>query len=157
MAGRCETHYRSPIGILKITGTLEGIMSIDFLDTAPDGIVEIPECLAECISQLDEYFKGTRREFSLKLALEGTCFQKKVWAALCNIPHGCTTSYGDIAAAVGNPKASRAVGNANNKNSIPIIIPCHRVIGIDGRLTGYAGGLWRKEWLLSHEKNLSPF
>jgi methylated-DNA-[protein]-cysteine S-methyltransferase len=101
---------------------------------------------------LEEYFKGTRREFDLKLRIEGTDFQRRVWDSLCGIPYGCTASYGEIAAIIGNPKASRAVGNANNRNRIPIIIPCHRVVGCNGKLTGYAGGLWRKEWLLSHEK-----
>jgi methylated-DNA-[protein]-cysteine S-methyltransferase len=105
----------------------------------------------EGIRQLDEYFKGARKSFSLKLLLKGTPFQKLVWQRLKKIPYGKLASYGDVARAIGRPNAYRAVGNANNKNPIPIIIPCHRVIGSDGKLVGYGSGLWRKEWLLNHE------
>jgi methylated-DNA-[protein]-cysteine S-methyltransferase len=101
---------------------------------------------------LDEYFKGKRQNFSLELQLEGTDFQKKVWEQLQKIPYGETASYKDVAVAIGNEKAVRAVGGANGMNNIAIIIPCHRVIGADGNLVGFGGGLWRKVWLLNHEK-----
>ena len=109
--------------------------------------------MAECLRQLTEYFKGRRQKFSIPLVLEGTDFQKAVWRQLQKIPFGQTASYGDVARAVGSPRAFRAVGNANNKNPIPLIIPCHRVIGSDGKLVGFGGGIWRKEWLLEHEQS----
>lgn len=105
----------------------------------------------ECIKQLDEYFSGERKIFHIDVILKGTEFQRKVWNALKDIPYGVTVSYAVIAEKIGNKKAVRAVGNANNKNPMSIIIPCHRVIGSDGSLTGYGGGLWRKKWLLEHE------
>lgn len=110
-----------------------------------------PDYLAEAVNQLKEYFNGKRQSFSLPLAPEGTEFQKQVWKELCNIPYGETISYKTLATRAGNVNASRAVGMANNRNPIGIIIPCHRVIGANGSLTGYAGGLDRKEWLLNHE------
>ena len=109
---------------------------------------EVPEIVAEAFKQLDEYFKGERTEFQLPLAPEGTTFMKRVWAALCDIPYGTTSTYKDIAIAVGCPKGYRAVGMANNKNPIGIIIPCHRVIGSSGKLVGYAGGTDLKTKLL---------
>ena len=105
----------------------------------------------ECINQLDEYFSGERKIFHIDVILKGTEFQRKVWNTLKEIPYGVTVSYAMIAGKIGNKKAVRAVGNANNKNPVSIIIPCHRVIGSDGSLTGYGGGLWRKKWLLEHE------
>jgi methylated-DNA-[protein]-cysteine S-methyltransferase len=111
--------------------------------------------LEECLAQIDQYFQGTRQEFSLQLAPEGTDFQQQVWRELSKIPYGQTASYLDIARAIGNEQAVRAVGAANGQNPISIIIPCHRVIGSDGKLTGYGGGLWRKEWLLTHERDFS--
>jgi methylated-DNA-[protein]-cysteine S-methyltransferase len=111
--------------------------------------------LAECFSQLDEYFKGERREFTFPYILEGTIFQKNVWNALTGILYVNTGSYKDIAVSIGNEKAIRAVGSANGRNKLSIVIPCHRIIGSNGKLTGYAGGLWRKEWLLQHERNFN--
>ncbi len=112
--------------------------------------------LEETICQLDEYFNGERVNFSIDMALQGSEFQRKVWQALSGVGYGETLSYKDIALRIDNPKAARAVGNANNKNPLCIIIPCHRVVGSNGSLTGYAGGLWRKKWLLEHErKNLN--
>lgn len=159
-----DIYYESPIGRLKISGSEAGITNLDFetgankevkaINNQADNLYKLqnaPECLREAMIQLDEYFNGMRKEFSLKLQIEGTEFQKKVWQELLNIPYGATKSYKDIACAISNPKAVRAVGGANNKNKIAIIIPCHRVIGINGSLTGYAGELWRKEWLLNHE------
>ena len=144
--------YDSPIGCVEITGTEQGILSVDFLDTPCKASSDIPGCLASCVRQIAEYFKGTRKEFTLDLVLQGTAFQRRVWSALRRIPYGKTASYRDIARAIGNEKAVRAVGNANGRNRIPIIIPCHRVIGSSGDLVGFASGLWRKEWLLNHER-----
>ena len=144
--------YDSPIGCIEIKGTEQGVLSVDFLDTPCKVSSSIPDCLTTCVRQIAEYFKGTRREFTLDLVLQGTAFQRRVWGALRRIPYGQTASYRDIARAIGNEKAVRAVGNANGRNRIPIIIPCHRVIGSSGDLVGFASGLWRKEWLLNHEK-----
>src|SRR6202012_510460 len=108
--------------------------------------------LAQARAQIEEYFAGTRRDFDLPLAPRGTAFQRSVWHALATIPFGVTTTYGEIAAAVGRPTASRAVGAANGQNPIAIVIPCHRVIGANGTLTGYGGGLPTKEWLVRHER-----
>ena len=149
-----RTYYSSEIGPIEIVGTENGILSIGFLKEKSMNDSEIHPCLEECIEQIDEYFRGTRREFSINLQLQGTDFQKKVWSQLMKIPFGETSSYKDIAASIGNEKAVRAVGNANGKNKIAIIIPCHRVIGSNGKLIGYASGLWRKEWLLSHEREI---
>jgi methylated-DNA-[protein]-cysteine S-methyltransferase len=147
-----KTYYSCEIGILEITGSETGILSIGFVDGDKASQTAVPECLKECVRQLDEYFNCKRKEFDLKLLAQGTDFQIKVWNELLAIPCGKNATYGEIAEKTGNAKASRAVGNANNKNRIAIIIPCHRIIGSNGKLTGYAGGLWRKEWLLEHEK-----
>lgn len=147
--------YRSEIGLIEIIGTETAITSLNFVDNDRDEILAVHPALQECVSQLDAYFKGTRREFELELAPEGTPFQQQVWRELLKIPYGRTTSYLEIARAIGNEKAVRAVGAANGQNPISIIIPCHRVIGADGKLTGYGGGLWRKEWLLNHERNFA--
>jgi methylated-DNA-[protein]-cysteine S-methyltransferase len=111
--------------------------------------------LREAVAQLDEYFRGRRKEFTLELQLSGTEFQKQVWRELLKIPYGRTVSYGVLAAALGKPGSARAVGGANHRNPVSIVIPCHRVIGADGQLVGYGGGLWRKKWLLAHEKKPS--
>ena len=140
----------SPIGLLTIVGTNEAITSIRFGEV---GYAFNPSpLLLRAVSELREYFDGKRREFDLPLAPEGTDFQKRVWEELCKIPYGETSSYGEIAAALGNTRAARAVGLANNKNPIPIIVPCHRVIGADGALVGYAGGVEAKDFLLKLEK-----
>lgn len=107
--------------------------------------------LPEAIRQLGEYFDGGRRDFDLPLRLDGTAFQQRVWQALREIPYGATWSYGELAKRIDNPNASRAVGLANGRNPVSIVVPCHRVIGADGSLTGYGGGLTRKRWLLAHE------
>lgn len=145
------TYYRSDIGLIEITGTDEGIVAVGFAEIATQQRSSSPAFLQECVEQLDEYFQGERTTFSLKLIPKGTAFQQQVWQQLLKIPYGETATYQDIAVALGKPNASQAVGNANANNPIAIIIPCHRVIGNDGKLTGYAGGLWRKEWLLKHE------
>lgn len=144
--------------MIKITGSENGIRSVDFVDeqASPEGVHSQKDSqshpiLDECVLQLDEYFKGERKEFTVKLNPEGTEFQKIVWNELLKNPFGRTVSYMELAKSIGDVKAIRAVGAANGKNKIAIIIPCHRVIGSNGKLTGYAGGLWRKEWLLKHE------
>jgi methylated-DNA-[protein]-cysteine S-methyltransferase len=150
-----KTYYSSDVGILEITGSEAGILSVGFVDGDTTNQDDVPECLKECVRQLDEYFNCKRKEFDLKLLTHGTDFQIKVWKELLTVPCGKTATYGEIAERTGNTKASRAVGNANNKNRIAILIPCHRIIGSNGKLTGYAGGLWRKEWLLEHEKRFN--
>lgn len=147
-----KTYYDSPIGILEISGTEKGITGVHFVEKKIDPDPAIPLPFKDCCKQLYEYFIGDRKEFALKLQLEGTSFQKSVWNQLMKIPYGETVSYKDIATAIDNEKAVRAVGSANGKNDIAIIIPCHRVIAYDGTLGGYGGGLWKKEWLLNHEK-----
>ncbi len=133
-------------------GTEQGVALLNFVECQPVKVSQAPSYLKEAVKQVDEYFRGKRKEFSLRLILEGTEFQKKVWRELLKIPYGSTASYGDVAAAIGRGKAFRAVGNANRLNNISIIIPCHRVIGSDGDLVGYGGSLWRKKWLLEHER-----
>ena len=145
--------YRSEIGPIEIVGNQKGILTITFADKAFKTDRALPACMQDCLRQLDEYFKGRRKKFSVPLLLDGTDFQKDVWRQLQKIPFGRTASYGDVARAVGSPQAFRAVGNANNKNRIPLIIPCHRVIGSDGQMVGFGSGIWRKEWLLGHEKS----
>jgi methylated-DNA-[protein]-cysteine S-methyltransferase len=146
--------HHSEIGFLEIVGNKKGILTITFGADEFEADGNLPAPMSECLRQLTEYFKGRRQKFSIPLLLEGTDFQKAVWRQLQNIPFGQTASYGDVARAVGSPRAFRAVGNANNKNPIPLIIPCHRVIGSDGKLVGFGGGIWRKEWLLDHEKTI---
>ncbi|PKA82863.1 methylated-DNA-[protein]-cysteine S-methyltransferase [Ulvibacter sp. MAR_2010_11] len=147
-----ETSFlQSPIGIIKITGDSSGIRSVEFTDASEIIAAEIPSELFEATTQLTEYFEGKRSQFDLQLSPEGTEFQKKVWHLLTTIPFGKTSSYQEIANKLGDPKVIRAAASANGKNPIAIIIPCHRVIGSDGSLTGYAGGLHRKKWLLEHE------
>ena len=155
MSDSFKAHYQSEIGLIEISGTENGLKSLNFVDQKTVDDVTVHPTLEECLAQIDQYFQGTRQAFSLQLAPEGTDFQQQVWRELSNIPYGQTASYLDIARAIGNEQAVRAVGAANGQNPISIIIPCHRVIGSDGKLTGYGGGLWRKEWLLTHERNFS--
>ena len=144
-------YIKSPLGITQVVGDENGISSISVLDTDYEISVVIPKVLASTITQLQEYFEGKRTTFSLQLNPVGTDFQLKVWQALREIPFGKTVSYLDLAKKLGDIKAIRAVASANGKNPLWIVVPCHRVIGTDGSLTGYAGGLWRKKWLLEHE------
>ena len=150
-----QAFYQSEIGLIEIIGTETAITSLNFVDDDCTDSTAVHPTLEECVSQLDGYFQGTRREFELELAPAGTPFQQQVWQELLKVPFGQTVSYLDIARAIGNEKAVRAVGSANGQNPISIIIPCHRVIGSDGKLTGYGGGLWRKEWLLDHERRFT--
>lgn len=145
------TYYKTPIGIARIIGDDDGISSITVVDSIQEGSSKIPECLQDCVTQLEEYFQKKRTTFNLKLNPKGTIFQKEVWNALQQIPYAETRSYLKQSETMGDVKAIRAVASANGKNPIWIVIPCHRVIGSDGSLTGYSGGLWRKRWLLEHE------
>jgi methylated-DNA-[protein]-cysteine S-methyltransferase len=144
-------YYKTPIGTAKIVGDENGISSFSIIDEAVETSTKIPKILQDCVQQLDEYFKGTRTTFNLKLNPKGTDFQKRVWNELLLVPYGKTRSYLEQSKKLGDTKAIRAVASANGKNPIWIIIPCHRIIGSDGSLTGYAGGIWRKKWLLEHE------
>jgi methylated-DNA-[protein]-cysteine S-methyltransferase len=140
----------SPLGTTKIVGDENGISQISILE---EGTISttVPNELAQAVAQLNEYFLGKRTYFDFKINPNGTEFQLKVWQELQNIPFGKTLSYLDLSKKLGDVKAIRAVASANGKNPLWIVIPCHRVIGTDGSLTGYAGGLWRKKWLLEHE------
>jgi methylated-DNA-[protein]-cysteine S-methyltransferase len=144
----------TPLGIAKIIGDEDGISSVTILNSNEIITEIIPEELQDCIYQLKEYFNGEREHFSIKLNPKGSEFQNRVWAELQIIPFGKTVSYLELSKQLGDVKAIRAVANANGKNPLWIIVPCHRVIGSDGSLTGYAGGLHRKQWLLEHE---SPY
>ena len=151
-----KAYYKSPLGPIEIRGRQGSILSVDFVEDTQPGGADLPFCLKTCVKQLDEYFNGKRKEFHLELDPQGTDFQKMVWQQLRKISFGEVVSYGEIAGIIGKPTACRAVGNANGKNPIAIIIPCHRVVGSDGSLTGYGGGLWRKQWLIKHEKGYQP-
>ncbi|MBT8270482.1 MAG: methylated-DNA--[protein]-cysteine S-methyltransferase [Flavobacteriaceae bacterium] len=141
---------QTPLGSTTITGNINGISSVSLSDKSLEETV-IPESLKACVQQLGEYFQGTRHEFELKLNPEGTDFQKRVWKALLQVPYGKTKTYLELSRTIGDAKAIRAVAAANGKNPLWIIVPCHRIIGSDGSLVGYAGGLGRKKWLLNHE------
>ena len=138
-------------GIIKIICSEEYVLSVSFSDIIKEND-KGSEVLDKALKQMNEYFSGERKKFDLTLYFEGTEFQKSVWNELRKIPYGTTVSYKDIAEGINNEKAVRAVGNANNKNKIMIIVPCHRVIGKNGKLVGFAGGLDKKEFLLEHEK-----
>ena len=148
-----ETVYiNSPLGITKIIGDEAGIAVISVSDVGTNEVSqEIPKVLKDAVSQLQEYFDGKRTDFDLKLNPQGTEFQQKVWTSLLEIPYGKTVSYMEQTKKLGDVKAIRAVASANGKNPLWIVVPCHRVIGTNGSLTGYAGEIWRKKWLLEHE------
>ncbi|MBW5801003.1 methylated-DNA--[protein]-cysteine S-methyltransferase [Halomonas elongata] len=153
-------YYQPPqsdaLGLLRLSATASGITEIAFVmekDTAP----RPNEITERARQQLDEYFAGERRDFELPLAPRGTDFQRRVWEALATIPFGETRNYAEIAEQLGCKGGQRAVGAANGRNPISIVVPCHRVIGSDGQLTGYAGGIGRKQWLLAHEAGEIPF
>jgi methylated-DNA-[protein]-cysteine S-methyltransferase len=143
-------YIKTPLGIATVIGDEDGVSVIAVSD---QGIVSvaIPVVLSDAVSQLNEYFEGKRSNFTFKFNPKGTDFQKKVWKGLLDIPYGKTRTYMEQSKILGNSKAIRAVATANGKNPLWIVVPCHRVIGTDGSLTGYAGGLWRKKWLLEHE------
>ncbi|MFD2825167.1 methylated-DNA--[protein]-cysteine S-methyltransferase [Leeuwenhoekiella polynyae] len=146
-----EAFVDSPLGTLLIQGDESGLQRVEFIDEKIPQSENIPVALQQAVFQLTNYFDGKRKSFNLKLNPQGTDFQKRVWLQLAQIPFGKTISYLQMAKDLGDPKVIRAAASANGKNPIAIIIPCHRVIGSDSSMTGYAGGIWRKKWLLEHE------
>jgi methylated-DNA-[protein]-cysteine S-methyltransferase len=144
-------HLQTPVGTLAIEGSAFGLQKATFCEENISSEPIIPSSLQNVVRQFEEYFLGKRKDFDIKLDLQGTDFQKLVWSNLLQIPYGETTSYLALSKKIGNVKAIRAVGLANGKNPVGIVVPCHRVIGSKGDLVGYAGGLWRKRWLLSLE------
>ncbi len=153
--------YEAPFGVLTVVGSDLGIRYLMFSNDAhPKPLenlhisdTEIHDSVSDAITQLDEYFTGSRRDFDLPLDLRGTEFQVAAWNALADIPYGRTASYGQQAASIGRPKAVRAIGGANGRNPVAIVLPCHRIVGADGSLTGFGGGIAVKEWLLDHEQS----
>ena len=150
-----SARIKTPLGIAILQGDAKGLSAITVLDAKigneEDGDETVPEVLKDAVCQIQEYFDGIRKVFDLELNADGTDFQKRVWQALLEISYGKTTSYLELSKSLGDVKAVRAVAAANGKNPLWIVVPCHRVIGSDGSLTGYAGGLHRKKWLLDHE------
>jgi methylated-DNA-[protein]-cysteine S-methyltransferase len=157
MSEHFHTYYHSPVGLLKISATEEFVSEVTFHDVSQkaEGKKHMPPMLINCVEQLIQYFNGERRQFELPLNQPGTPFQQDVWNILTQIPYGKTISYLDLARKTGDTKATRAVANANGRNNIAIIVPCHRVIGSNKELVGYAGGLWRKKWLLELEAKVT--
>lgn len=155
-----KAFYRSPVGVLEIISDSHAITHIAFVRNEDKEIpAELgkytPEVIKQCIAELEEYFAGTRKQFDVAIKLDGTDFQLRVWKELQKIPYGLTITYTEQALRLGDVKAIRAIGTCNGKNPIAIIVPCHRVIGLNGSLTGYAGGIEKKKWLLLHEQEHS--
>ncbi len=148
-------YYESPIGLVEVGGTSNAITSLCFVEIRKDRFESHPT-VGVAVRQVADYFDGSRRKFDMEISLDGTDFQEQVWRQLLKVPYGHLASYKDVANAIGSPKAVRAVGAANGRNPISLIVPCHRIIGSNGKLTGYGGGLWRKEWLLKHEGCFLP-
>ena len=154
--------YKAPFGVLTVVGSDLGIRFVTFNNDAhPKPLeqlrisdTEIHDSVNDAITQLEEYFTGSRRDFELPLDLHGTEFQVEAWQALADIPYGHTATYGQQAASIGRPKAARAIGGANGRNPVAIVLPCHRIVGADGSLTGFGGGIEVKKWLLDHEQNM---
>jgi methylated-DNA-[protein]-cysteine S-methyltransferase len=154
--------YQAPFGVVTVVGSDLGIRYVLFSDDAHPKPLEqlrisdtaIHDSVNNAITQLEEYFAGTRRDFELPLDLRGTEFQVAAWTALADIPYGHTASYGQQAASIGRPKAVRAIGGANGRNPVAIVLPCHRIVGADGSLTGFGGGIEVKKWLLDHEQTV---
>ena len=144
-------HVPSPLGTIEITGSGGVIFSALFREEQDNAKSKIPASLKMCAQQLEEYFSGKRKQFDIPLQPNGSAFQRHVWDELLKIPFGKTISYIQLARQLGDEKSIRAAASANGKNPIGILIPCHRVIGANSELVGYAGGLWRKQWLLDHE------
>lgn len=154
MTATYYTYYESPIGLIRIGGTETYISEISFIDNKEQiqyGEPGISDIIHHCTEQLIEFFQGTRKIFNIPIHQDGTDFQKRVWGKLTEIDYGKTISYLDLAKRLGDEKVIRAAASTNGKNKIGIIVPCHRVIGTNKNLVGYAGGLWRKKWLLQHE------
>lgn len=155
MRSSAIAYMDSPLGRIKIVGDDDAIKMVSFTEGEESNTKEaVPLVVRNCKKQLKEYFEGKRKEFNVPLSPEGTDFQRGVWDALLEIPFGKTSTYAKQSVSLGDIKKIRAVGTANGKNPIAVIIPCHRVIGTDGSLTGYAGGLDKKEWLLRHENSM---
>jgi methylated-DNA-[protein]-cysteine S-methyltransferase len=157
MPDTISTYYKSPLGLLKISGTDHYISEVLFLDKEDDykNAVDYHPLLNQCVEELIEYFNGKRLTFDIPVHQKGTEFQNKVWSELINIKYGKTISYMDLAKRLGDPNCIRAAANSNGKNQICVIVPCHRVIGSNNTLVGYAGGLWRKKWLLDLENKIA--
>ena len=157
----CRT-YEAPFGVVTVVGSELGIRFVMFANDAHPKPLEqlqisdtdIHDSVNDAITQLDEYFNRSRQEFDLQLDLRGTEFQVAAWKALADIPYGRTASYGQQAASIGRPKAVRAIGGANGRNPVAIVLPCHRIVGADGSLTGFGGGIAVKQWLLQHERSV---
>jgi len=149
------TYYQSPVGLIRISGNENYISEIHFVDNiekpAADRKKQVPPMVIQCVEELIQYFHGQRRSFDLPISQIGSTFQQKVWNELSGIPFGKTISYLELSRRLGDSKAIRAAAAANGRNNVAIIVPCHRVIGSNNKLVGYAGGLWRKKWLLEHE------
>lgn len=147
----------TPIGVVTVAATETAVVSVEFegRGDTPPGNDTPTGVLADAVRQLEEYFAGLRTEFDLPIEVDGTDFQRAAWSALKQVPHGETISYGEQARRMGRPTAVRAVGAANGRNPVPVIVPCHRVIGANGSLTGFAGGIEIKTWLLGHEKRVA--
>ncbi len=150
MKNEFTDYYKSPIGLIEVTCSEDEILTCNFVEKEKS-VMKKPSILLEVLKQLNEYFEGKRVEFDLKLKLDGTVFQNTVWKALQNVPYGKTTTYKELARIIDRETAIRAVGSANGQNPISIIIPCHRIIGSDGKLHGYGGGIDKKKWLLEFE------
>lgn len=148
-------YINSPVGPIEISGDDDFVSRVIFVDESKADTGHLPKVIRDCKQQLQEYFAGKRKEFSLMLSQSGTDFQRQVWSELCNIPYGKTTSYMQLAKKIGDVKSIRAVGAANGKNNLAIIVPCHRVIGSNGTLVGYAGGMDKKKWLLDFEAQMT--
>lgn len=151
-------YYRSPIGLIRISGTDSCINEINFIDDQTNpGLesIQLPPLAIQCVEQLIQYFQGARRVFEFPVDQNGTAFQLKVWSELSNIPYGKTISYLELSRRLGDLKSIRAAASANGKNNLAVVIPCHRVVGSKNDLVGYAGGLWRKRWLLDLEKRIA--
>ena len=154
--------YKVPFGVLTVVGSDLGIRYVLFSNDAHPKPLErlhisdtdIHDSVNDAITQLEEYFTGSRHNFELPLDLQGTEFQVAAWNALADIPYGHTASYGQQAASIGRPKAVRAIGGANGRNPVAIVLPCHRIVGADGSLTGFGGGIEVKKWLLDHEQSI---
>jgi methylated-DNA-[protein]-cysteine S-methyltransferase len=146
----CYGYFASPIGLIEIGGCSVAITSVNFVEHQRPSPGKNP-LVSEAVDQISAYFNGSQKMFDLCIAPGGTRFQQSVWRQLTTVAYGHTASYQDIAKAVGNPRAVRAVGGANGRNPLAIVVPCHRIIGKNGGLTGYGSGLWRKQWLLRHE------
>lgn len=146
----CFAYWESPVGLVEMGCSPAGVAALNFVES-PRHPAAMTPLLSAAQDQLATYFAGELRVFDLPLDLRGTDFQRRVWAQLLTVPYGETASYLEIALAVGTAQSVRAVGAANGRNPVSIVVPCHRIIGSDGKLIGYGGGLWRKEWLLRHE------